>query len=137
MATHENLVRAVTRAVVRTAAGCVTGLVLGALVMGLAVGPGLWHDVASGRQGLSTAWELGGREKSGEPPPSVQAEHVERRVSRLSERLDCRREGFGHDVIPASALVQVRGDVRSVPFDEGWAVHRGERPGRLLAVCRA
>lgn len=135
MATPDTLVTAVRHALLRTAAGSLVGLALGALVLGLALGPGLWHDVALGGQSLSTAWDLGRSEQT-DGHRSTAGQRLERRVSRLSKRHDCRREGFGTDVIPASAVVKVRGQVRTVSFDEGWAMHRGERPGRLLAVCR-
>lgn len=48
---------------------------------------------------------------------------------------DCSTSGLG-DEIPASALVRRGADVELVTFDEGWAVHLGEAPGILVAVCR-
>ena len=135
MATDRTLVACVTRAMARTLAGCVVGLAAGALALGLAVGSGLWTGVAAGGQGVHTVWGLGQAE------PAVVTvspqDRARRQVARLSERLDCSAAGFGPEVIPASALVQVAGRVRPVTFDEGWAVHTGERPGRLLAVCRS
>ena len=133
MATPDTLVTAVRRALTRTVAGSLAGLALGVIVLGTALGPGLW-SVAMGGQSLSTAWSVGRADTAGTDQASPEA-RAQRQVSRLSERRNCTPDGFGPDVIPASALVQVQGRVRSVSFDEGWAIHRGERPGRLLAVC--
>ncbi len=47
----------------------------------------------------------------------------------------CSMTGFGADVLPRSALVEVDGRVKHTTFDEGWAIYTEDRPGRLLAVC--
>ena len=134
MATEDTLVSSVTRTMVRTVVGCLVGLVLGVTALGVALGPGLWKDLALGVQSLGTTWEQGRSESAA---ADISADRMHRQVSRLSRQRDCSRVGFGPEVIPASAIVHVRGRVRSVSFDEGWAIHRGERPGRLLAVCRS
>ena len=135
MASQDTLVSTVGRAMARTVAGCLAGLGLGAAAVGVAVGPGLWSGGASGGHEHLAVWRLGGAPttESADSPP---VDRLQRRVSRLSERHDCSRTGFGSEVIPATALVQVSGRVKPVPFEEGWAIHNGARRGRLLAVCR-
>jgi len=58
------------------------------------------------------------------------------RVSRLMDRFECSQTGFGSDVIPNSALINLGGHVKHVSFDRGWAVFTGDEPGSLMAVCR-
>jgi hypothetical protein len=68
------------------------------------------------------------------PPPVV--EQVDA-VSRLMAEKRCSTQGLPDGAVPASALIRDRaGNVRQVTFDRGWAVHRGDRPGTLVAVCR-
>lgn len=134
MATEDTLVSSVRRALLRTLTGCVAGLALGAALLVAVLGAELWTGVPLGGEGLRTAWAVD-RADAVAQGDAVQ-DSRERRISRLAERHDCSPDGFGPDVIPTSALVQVRGQVRAVSFDEGWAIHLGERRGRLLAVCR-
>ncbi|WP_126688299.1 hypothetical protein [Nocardioides ferulae] len=48
----------------------------------------------------------------------------------------CSATGFGAAAQPAGAVVRTdAGRLRTVTFDEGWAVFTGERPGTLVAVC--
>lgn len=133
MAHAATLASTVSRTVLRTVVGCVVGLALGAVVLTVALGPGMWHDMARGDQGLRTTWLEGTRPAVVEESP--RESRIQQRVARLSAQRGCSRSGFGGAVIPASALVEAQGRVRVVSFDEGWAVHQGERPGRLLAVC--
>jgi hypothetical protein len=65
--------------------------------------------------------------------PSTATESA--RVDRFMERYECSATGFGSDVIPASALINVDGRVKRVSFDKGWAVFTGDAPGTLMAVC--
>ena len=65
--------------------------------------------------------------------PSTEVESA--RVSRFMERYECSATGFGSDVIPNSALINLGGRVKRVSFDRGWAVFTGDRPGTLMAVC--
>jgi hypothetical protein len=58
------------------------------------------------------------------------------RVSHLMDRFKCSETGFGPDVIPNSALINLDGRVKHVSFDRGWAVFTGDAPGTLMAVCR-
>jgi len=58
------------------------------------------------------------------------------RVSHLMDRFQCSSTGFGPDVVPRSALIDLDGRVRHVSFDRGWAVFTGDAPGTLMAVCR-
>jgi hypothetical protein len=58
------------------------------------------------------------------------------RVTRLMDRFECSQTGFGSDVIPNSALINLDGRVKRVSFDRGWAVFTGNEPGTLMAVCR-
>jgi hypothetical protein len=57
------------------------------------------------------------------------------RVERFMDRYKCSTTGFGSDVIPRSALVQLDGRMKRVSFDKGWAVFTGDEPGTLMAVC--
>ena len=57
-------------------------------------------------------------------------------ATELIEQNDCSTSGLG-DEVPASALVRRDSGVSLVPFAEAWAVHQGELPGTLVAVCRA
>jgi hypothetical protein len=52
---------------------------------------------------------------------------------RLAERsaLGARCEGASGRAV----VLTVRGETRTVPFERGWEIYRGERPGTLLAVC--
>jgi hypothetical protein len=34
-----------------------------------------------------------------------------------------------------AVILTAKGRTRTVPFEEGWRIYRGERPGTLLAVC--
>lgn len=56
---------------------------------------------------------------------------VEHQPSRLQawQRLCPGRDAAGH------AVIRVDGHPRLVPFDRGWAVYRGERPGVFLGSC--
>jgi hypothetical protein len=56
------------------------------------------------------------------------------RVDRLVRRHRCSSDGLD-GAVPSLAVVLVRGGVRLVDFDTGWAVHTGRRAGTLLAVC--
>jgi hypothetical protein len=57
-------------------------------------------------------------------------------VTRLMDRYDCSTTGYGHDVIPGSSIVETpAGRYRVVSFERGWAVHTGDAPGTLVAVC--
>ncbi|MEQ6902275.1 hypothetical protein [Nocardioides sp. YIM 152588] len=57
------------------------------------------------------------------------------KVERLFQRNRCSATGFD-EVIPARALIRREsGAVALVPFASGRAVHLGEEPGDLLAVC--
>ncbi len=58
------------------------------------------------------------------------------RAARLMDRFECSETGFGSEVIPHSALINLDGKVLRVSFDRGWAVFTGEKPGTLMAVCR-
>jgi hypothetical protein len=135
MGTENTLVETVSRAMVRTVVGCLTGLALGAVVFGFAIGPGLWHDVALGGQEIGRTADQDGAQPAVAVEMSREA-RLHQQVARMSKRLECSRTGFGGETIPSSALVQVGGHVSAVSFDEGWAIRNGERPGRLLAVCR-
>ena len=57
-------------------------------------------------------------------------------VERTMREHRCSTTGFGASVQPGGALVRSEaGQLRTVTFDEGWAVFTGERPGTLVAVC--
>jgi hypothetical protein len=58
------------------------------------------------------------------------------RVTRMMDRYQCSQTGFGADVIPNSALINLDGRVKRVSFDRGWSVFTGHEPGILMAVCR-
>lgn len=57
------------------------------------------------------------------------------RVERLNARFGCSPRGLDEGVIPLHAVVLRDDRVRVTSFDEGWAVHLGDRPGTLLSVC--
>ena len=64
------------------------------------------------------------------------AQGIDPHVQSLMTRYRCSTTGFGAGTIPASALIRTeRGRVRMVSFDRGWAIHTGDRPGTLMAVC--
>lgn len=57
-------------------------------------------------------------------------------VARAVAAHGCSATGFEAGSAPASALIRTdAGQLRQVPFDEGWDVYRGVRPGTLIAVC--
>lgn len=56
-------------------------------------------------------------------------------LDRKMDRHRCSMTGFGADVLPLSALIEVDDRIRHTTFDEGWAVYTDERPGKLKAVC--
>ncbi|WP_201931862.1 hypothetical protein [Nocardioides donggukensis] len=59
-------------------------------------------------------------------------------TTQLMADLRCSASGLPGDAIPASTLIRTPdGRVRQVSFDRGWSVHLGERPGELVALCRA
>ena len=62
-----------------------------------------------------------------EAPASVE------RSARLAEHtdLDSRCVGASGEAI----IRTVSGRTRTVSFERGWQIYRGERPGTLLAVC--
>jgi hypothetical protein len=68
-------------------------------------------------------------------PTTAASDDVAERVARLGERYHCSRTGLADGEIPLHAVVLRDGRVRLTSFDEGWAVYRGERPGRLMSVC--
>jgi hypothetical protein len=64
------------------------------------------------------------------------SDHAPAVVTRLMHRYDCSTTGYGQDVIPQSSIVETLGGrFRVVSFDRGWAVHTGDAPGTLVAVC--
>ena len=64
------------------------------------------------------------------------AQSFDRHVQGLMTQYRCSTTGFASGTIPASALIRTeRGRVRMVSFDRGWAIHTGDRPGTLMAVC--
>ncbi|MGD9958978.1 hypothetical protein [Nocardioides sp.] len=67
--------------------------------------------------------------------PAAAPEPRQRALARLSRTWECSASGLPPGVIPAHALVRVAGNLEVTTFDIGWAIHLGERPGRLLAVC--
>jgi hypothetical protein len=69
------------------------------------------------------------------PRTAASDDGVAERVARLGERYHCSRTGLADGEIPLHAVVLREGRVRVTSFDEGWAVYRGERPGRLMSVC--
>lgn len=62
------------------------------------------------------------------------------RIAVLSEKFDCRVEGFGEGVYPARALVRFpdkfEGRTRVVSFDRAWGVVEGSEAGTVVAFCR-
>jgi hypothetical protein len=68
-------------------------------------------------------------DRTGEAPAWV------RTALRLNERYGCSPHGLADGAIPVRTVVRVAGEVRLASFDEGWAIHEGARPGRLLSVC--
>lgn len=70
---------------------------------------------------------------------SAEQSAQQRRVERLSRRHECSAEGTA-GVIPTHAIVRDESTagadaIRLTSFDEGWAVHLGEVPGDLVALC--
>ncbi len=89
--------------------------------------------------GLSLALALGlgsSMTDSADQSSSPRTEVSDGRVTRLMDRFACSQTGFGADVIPNSALINLAGQVKRVSFDRGWAVFTGDEPGTLMAVCR-
>jgi hypothetical protein len=57
-------------------------------------------------------------------------------VARMMRQYDCSTTGYAAGVSPRSSIVEtVAGRYRLVSFDRGWAVHTGDAPGTLVAVC--
>lgn len=57
-------------------------------------------------------------------------------VARMMMQYDCSTTGYPEGVSPRSSIVEtVAGRYRLVSFDRGWAVHTGDAPGTLVAVC--
>lgn len=62
---------------------------------------------------------------------------VQAHLERLMSTHRCSTTGFGADVIPGSAIVDRANHYAVVSFDDGWASFTGDKPGTLVAVCRA
>jgi len=57
-------------------------------------------------------------------------------LAALMDRYRCSTDGFGHEEIPASAIIRrPDGRVTVVSFDRGWEVFRNDGPASLVAVC--
>lgn len=112
------------------AIGLGIGLVLVPLgVFGLAIQSGAADGVLDELDGAS-------------PGQAAAPTAAERRMHRLMDRHGCSFTGLPNGVIPASALVEDAGStgpgaLRVTSFDEGWAMQNGDKPGRLVAVCRS
>jgi hypothetical protein len=66
----------------------------------------------------------------------VQVDGFTSKVHAAMERHHCSTTGFGAHSVPTTALIRTgNGRLRVVTFVKGWAVHSGERPGTLVAVC--
>lgn len=81
---------------------------------------------------------LGALDVFGAPPEAAPTQQLEvsSKVDRMLERNNCSITGFGPDVIPSKAIVtSPSGIAQVVPFDYGWQVFEGAKPGELVAVC--
>lgn len=65
--------------------------------------------------------------------PAEAPQSADEPSARVAERsdLDASCAGASGQAIVLTA----KGETRTVPFKQGWAIYRGERPGTLLAVC--
>jgi hypothetical protein len=60
----------------------------------------------------------------------------QRVVERAASEHRCSGDSIGSGGTTASALIRnARGRLRQVPFETGWDVYNGKRPGTLVAVC--
>jgi hypothetical protein len=65
--------------------------------------------------------------------PGGEAQSSTDTSARLAERSDVNPRCAGAS--GQAVVLTSEGRTRTVPFEQGWKIYRGERPGTLIAVC--